>query len=132
RHHLLELPTAGATQDATAQPCLEYMQLCFAHRALQAQKQAGVEVRRVIQPVLIKDEGVGESTEFEQSRPVGGVARQARYLKAKYDPDVSQADFGHQPLKTFTIGSARCGLPQIAVNHYDTIQRPTQGNCTFA
>ena len=34
RRRLFKLSTASATQDATAQPCLEYMQLCFTHRAL--------------------------------------------------------------------------------------------------
>jgi hypothetical protein len=48
RQDLLEFPAAGTTQDAAAQPRLEYMQLRFAHRALQAKKQAVVEVRRVI------------------------------------------------------------------------------------
>jgi hypothetical protein len=59
-NHLLQFPTPGAAQDAASQPRLKYMQFRLAHRALQPQLEAIVEVRWIIQPILIEDECVGE------------------------------------------------------------------------
>lgn len=58
RHHLLELAAASAAQNAAAEARFEHMQFRLAHRALQAQQQAIVEVRRIIQSVLIEDESI--------------------------------------------------------------------------
>ena len=130
-HHLLEFPAAGAAQDATSQSCLKHMQLRFAHRALQAQQQAIIEVRRIIQPILIEDEGVGERAKFKQPMPIGGVARQARYFQAEHDPDAAQTDFSHQSLKAFPISRAGGGVPQVAVDDDDAILRPAQRDCAL-
>ena len=90
RDHLLELAAAGTAQDTAAKSCLEHMQFRFAHGALQAQQQAIVEVRRIVQPVLIEDERVGQRAQLKQPMPVGGVARQPRYFKTEHDPDATR------------------------------------------
>ena len=126
RHHLLELAAPRTAQDAPAQTRLEHVQLRFAHRALESQQQAIVEVRRVVEPVLIEDEGIGERAQLEQPMPVGGVSRQARDLKAEHDPDATQTYFGHQLLEALAIGGARPRLPQIAVDDHDAIEWPPQ------
>ena len=41
------------------------MQLGFAHGSLEAEQQSVVEVARVVDPVLIQDEGVSEGTDLE-------------------------------------------------------------------
>ena len=125
-HHLLEFPAAGTAQDAAPKSCLEHMQFRFTHGALQAQQQAIVEVRRIVQPILIEDERVGERAQLKQSMPIGGVARQSRYFKAEHDPDATQTDFGHQTLKAFPVSRAGAGLPEVAVDDDDPIERPAQ------
>ena len=53
------------------------MQFRLAHRALEAEQQTVVEVRRVINTILIEDERVGEGADLEQAMPVAGVAGEA-------------------------------------------------------
>ncbi len=126
RDHLLELAAAGAAQDTAAQARLEHMQFRLAHGAFQAQEQAVVEVRRIIQPVLIQDERIGQSAQLEQAMPVGGVARQARYFKAEHDPDSTETDFGHEALEALAVSATGAGLSEVAVDHNDPIERPTE------
>ena len=52
----LQLASARLVQDAALQARLQNMQFCFAHRSLQAQQKAVIEVRRVVDSVLIEDE----------------------------------------------------------------------------
>jgi hypothetical protein len=132
RHHLLELATPGAAQDATAQACLEHMQFRFAHRPLQAEQQAVVEVCRIIQPVLIEDKRVAERTQLEQSMPVGVVAREARHFQSEYDPDTTKTDLGDKALKALAVGGTRPGLPEVAVDNDDAIERPTERDGALA
>ena len=56
------------------------MQLRLAHRALETQQQTIVEVRRVVDAILVEDQRAGERRELEQAVPVGVVARQPRHL----------------------------------------------------
>jgi hypothetical protein len=61
--------------------------LCL--RSIQAQQQTIVEVRRIVESILIEDERVGERAQFQQTMPICGVARQARHFQAEHDPDAS-------------------------------------------
>ncbi len=131
RDYLLELTAPSAAQDATAKTRLEHMQLRFAHRALEAQEQPIVKVRRVIQPILIEDERVGECAEFEQPMPVV-VARQARDLESEYDPDAAETDLGDEALEALAVSRARTGLPEVAVDHDDPIERPAERGRSIA
>jgi hypothetical protein len=65
---------ANAAIEARAQ----YVQLCFAHGALQPQQQPVIEHRRVIEAVAIADQRVGEAGEIDEAIPFGIVAGQAR------------------------------------------------------
>ena len=77
------------------------MQLGFAHRALEAQKKAVVEVGRIVHAIFVKDERVGQSADFQQPMPVGIVSGQAGYFQPHDDPRASHADIGHQMLEAF-------------------------------
>ena len=55
----------------------QYVQLCFAHGALQAQQQPVIEHRRVIEAVAIADQRVGEAGEIDEAIPFSIVAGQA-------------------------------------------------------
>ena len=80
------------------------MQLCFAHRAFQAEQQAVVEVARIVEPVLVEDEGLGQGADLEQAMPLRGVAGQPRHLQAKHDAHLAHADRRHQLLEAFPVG----------------------------
>ncbi|MEY9299114.1 hypothetical protein ABIF24_003745 [Bradyrhizobium elkanii] len=75
-------------------------------------EEAVIEVRRIIQPVFVQNQCVSECTQLEQSMPVGVVARKARYLKSKYDPDTAQANLTDQTLEALAVGRAGTGLPR--------------------
>jgi hypothetical protein len=130
-HHLFELSAPGAAEDAAAQSCLKYMQFRFAHCALQAQQQAIVEVRGVVQPILIEYERVGERAQFEQPMPIRGVARQTRHFQAEHDSDATQTNFGDQALEAFSISRSGTRLSKVAVDHDYAIERPAQRQCTL-
>ena len=53
----LQLAAARLALDAALQARAEHVQLGFAHRSLQPQQQPVVEMARVVQAVLIKDQG---------------------------------------------------------------------------
>jgi hypothetical protein len=72
-----ELAAAGLIHDAAAEPRPQHMELRFAHRALQAEEQPIIEMRGIIEAVLIQDQRLRQRTDFEQPMPVHGVARQA-------------------------------------------------------
>jgi len=56
----------------------QYVQLRFAHCALQPQREPVIEHRRVIEAVAIADQRVGEAGEIDEAIPFGIVAGQAR------------------------------------------------------
>jgi hypothetical protein len=51
-----------------------HVQLGFAHGPLEAEQQAVVEVRGIVDAILVEDEGVGERADLQQPVPVGRVA----------------------------------------------------------
>ena len=108
------------------------MKFRFAHRPFQPQKQSVVEVRRIVQPVLVEDKRIGERTKLKQTMPIGVVARKARYLQTKYNSDAPQADLGDEALEALAVGGARAGLPEIAVDDDDAIKRPAERDSPFA
>jgi len=50
----VQLAPARLVQDAAAPAGSQHVQLGFAHRSLQAEEQAVVEVRRIVETVLIE------------------------------------------------------------------------------
>src|ERR687892_32027 len=62
----------------------------FAHRALESEQQAVVEQSRMTHAIVIADERVSESAEFQQTIPVGIVARQTRDLQCEDQSDVAK------------------------------------------
>ncbi|HEY2339911.1 MAG TPA: hypothetical protein VGH75_05245 [Steroidobacteraceae bacterium] len=88
----LQLATPRLVALTAEEARLENVQLRFAHGALETQQEAIVEVRRVIDAILIEDQRAGEGRELEQTVPVGIVARQPRHFQAQYD---ASAPKGH-------------------------------------
>jgi hypothetical protein len=79
-------------------------QLGLADGPLEAEQEAVVEVRRVVEAVLIEDEGVGEGADLQQPVPVGRVAGEAGDLQPEHDTGAAHADVGDESLEAGTIG----------------------------
>lgn len=102
------------------------MELGFRHRALEAEQQAIIEVRRIVDAVFIENQGLGEGAHLQQPMPVARVPGQARHLQAQHDADARHPHFAHQLLEALAIGD-RCGrLPLVAVDHDDLLLGPAE------
>ena len=86
RQPAAQLAAAGFVENAATQARPQDVQLRLAHRPLQPEQQAVVEVRRIVDAVFVEDQGVGQRADLEQAVPVGRVARQARDLQPQHDP----------------------------------------------
>jgi hypothetical protein len=102
------------------------MQLGFAHRALQTEQQAIIEVRRVVHPVLVQDQRVGQRTDFQKAVPVSRIARQTRHFQTHDDSGPPHTDLADQLLETFAIDRTRARLPEIGIDDDDLIETPPQ------
>ena len=71
-----QFAAAGLGQDPAAQPGPQEMQFCFAELAFHPQEEPVVEAGRVIEPVLVQDEGVAVGADLQQPVPVCVVAGQ--------------------------------------------------------
>jgi hypothetical protein len=65
------------------------VQLGLAHGALQAEHQPVVELGRMVDPVRVRDQRVGQRGQVEQLVPVGVVAGQPGHLDPEHDPDLA-------------------------------------------
>src|SRR5262249_25646688 len=88
--------TSSLVANAAKKPCPQYMRLGFAHGALEAEYQAIIEQRRMINAVAITDEGIGEPAKIEQAIPVGVVAGEAGDFEGQHEADMAQSDFRAQ------------------------------------
>src|SRR5215472_12841411 len=108
------------------------MKFCFGHGTLQSQEESVIKVARIVESVLIQNEGVGEGADFQEPMPVRGVACQSRYFQAEHDPGFFETHFHDQLLKSFAIRRRRGGLTKVTVDYDDAINRPAQRYCTLA
>jgi IstB-like ATP binding protein len=107
------------------------VELRLAHRPLEAEEEAVVEVARVIQAVLVADERVGEGADLEQAVPVGRAAREAADLEAEHDPDLAEADRGDEAREALAV-AVGTRAPEIAVDHDDPVGRPAERDRSLA
>src|SRR5215472_2219273 len=84
----------------------------------------------VVEAVLVEDEGVGQSADFQQTVPVRGAAGQPRDLQAQHDPDLAHADGGYQLLEAFAV-TRGTGLAEVTVDDDDSLPRPAESYRTF-
>jgi hypothetical protein len=55
RESTLQLAPTGLTHHPADEACPKKVQLCFAHRPLQAEKEAVVEVGGIVDAILVED-----------------------------------------------------------------------------
>ena len=113
---------ANAAIEARAQ----YVQLCFAHGALQAQQQPVIEHRRVIEAVAIADQRVGEAGEIDEAIPFGIVAGQARDFQTQHEANTGERHLGSEPGKAGAGRGSATGQAQVFINDDDPFGRPAE------
>src|ERR1019366_8865816 len=84
------LTSCRLVADPALEPGTEHVQLGFAHRPLHAQREPVVEARRVIEPVRVADERVGQPAEIEEPIPVGVVASETAGLQTESHADLAE------------------------------------------
>src|SRR5947209_664842 len=113
---------ANAAIEARAQ----YVQLCFAHGALQPQQQPVIEHRRVIEAVAIADQRVGEAGEIDQAIPFGIVAGQARDFQTQHEADTGERHLGSEPGKAGAGRGSAARQAQVFINDDDPFGGPAE------
>jgi hypothetical protein len=89
-------------------------------------------VGRIVNPIFIQDQRIGERTDLQQPVPVRRVPRQSGNLKTQHDASSPKAHFSHQSLKAFPVGGRCPRQTQITINDDDAIFRPTECQCPLA
>ena len=102
------------------------MKLRLAHGPLEAEQQPVVEVCRVVDTVLVEDQGVAQRADLEQPVPVRGVACQPRDLEPQDDARASHPDLGHELLKALTIYRRSARPAEIGIDDDDAFVRPAE------
>src|SRR3954463_2833040 len=84
----------------------EQRQFKLAHCPLHAEQQPIVGMARIVDSVLVDDDGADQSTELDESVPVAAVAGETRRLDRKHRTDTTVADCGQQSLEAWTDDAA--------------------------
>lgn len=92
---------AHLVEDAATQSGSDDMQLSFAHRALEPEQQAVVEVSWVVYTIFVEDKRIGQGTGLQQPVPVRIVSGESGYFQAHDDPRTPRAAIGYQILEAF-------------------------------
>ena len=121
-----QLAAAGLGQDPAAQPGPDEMELSLADLPFHPEHQPVVEVARVVEAVLVADQGAGHGADLQELVPVGVVAGQPGAFQAEHDPGPAQGHLGDQLLEPFPVGGRGAGVALVDVDHGDLVRRPAE------
>ena len=76
-----QLPARGLVADAPVEAGAKDVTLRFRHGPLQPQQEPIVKQPRMVESVVIADQGIGHAAQVQQPVPVGIVACQTRDLQ---------------------------------------------------
>src|SRR4051812_13265295 len=102
------------------------VELSLAHRALQAEQEAIVVERWIVDPVAVGNQGAGERTDLKELVPVATGAGQARDLEAEHEADMAETNLGDQPLETGAALGGGGRKTEILVDDHDLGAWPAQ------
>ena len=125
RQGFLEHTALGPVQQPTTQTGLEQVQLRLRHGTFESKQKPVIELRGVVDAVLVEDQRMGQTADLEQRMPIDVVSRQARGLEAEHDTGSAHADLGDQVLESLPI-AVGTGLAKVGVDHGDVLDRPSQ------
>ena len=121
-----DLPAADLVEQPLPHPATEEVKLGLGHDPGQPEQEPVVVVGRVIQPVLIRQEGAEQGTQFQQLMPVLAGSGQPAHLQAEDQPDVVQTDLREQPLEAEPVLGRGPALALILVDDENAFGRPTE------
>ena len=124
----MQLAALGLVDQAPLQAVPHREQLELAHRPLQSQQQAVVAVRRVVDAVLVAQEGAEQGAQLQQVVPVLGGPGQPAHLQAQDQADVPERHLGEQPLEPGPVFGPPAALALVLVDDHDPGARPAQGD----
>ena len=105
------------------------MQLGLAHRALEAEQEAVVELGRIVDAVFIEDEGCGQGAQLDEAMPIGRVAGEPRDFQAHDDAGLAECHFADEFLEAVARRRARSGLAEIAIDDMNLLGWPAGSDC---
>lgn len=71
------LAASRLVEDSTAQSGLENVKLGFAHGSFEPKQEPIIEVRWIVDAILVEDQRVGECADLQKAMPVGIVPCQS-------------------------------------------------------
>src|SRR3954464_12537130 len=102
------------------------VELSLAHRALQAEQEAIVVERWIVDPVAVGNQGAGERTDLKELVPVATGAGEAAALEAEREADMADTNLGAQPLETGAALGGGGRKTEILVDDHDLGAWPAQ------
>ena len=112
-NHGEQLTTAGLVQPPVIEPLLQEVQLGLGHSPFQPHQQPIVVQGRVIDAVLVGQEGVENYAPLQKTIPVGVGPGQSTDLEAKDDSDVLEVHLGQEPLEAQSAVAGGAGFRLI-------------------
>ena len=113
-------------QNSSAQSRLQDVKLRFAHRSLETEKETVVEVRRIVNAILVEDQRVGQGADLEQAMPVGVVPGEPRDLEPHHDARAAESDIRHEPPKPLPPRRGCARLSLVGIDHDHLIVGPAE------
>ena len=80
----------------------------------------------MIDAVVVANESIGDSAEFEQAIPICVVPRQTRNLQTENDSHVSKRDFAGEASEPGALVGGGTGQPQIFIDDDHLLFGPTE------
>lgn len=117
----------GLVEQPGRQAGAERVQLQFGDQPLQAQDQATIRSRRVVNAVLIADEAVAEAAQVEELIPIGAVAGQAGDVVGEDDADLLLVDEGDQFLEPLPALAGAAAAAEVGIDDADLARVPAGG-----
>src|SRR3954466_629603 len=121
-----ELAGSGLLQLAPQEPRSDPVQLGGAHRPFDPQEQAVVVLSRIIDAILVDDEGVGQATDLDEAVPVAAGTSQSRGFEAQDGTDATEPDLGHQVLEAVATEYGGAGVTLVLVDDVDVSLGPSE------
>src|SRR5262249_48145035 len=90
------------------------------------QEQTVGVLRGIIGAVLVDDQRIGQSTDFDETIPIAARPRQAGSFEAEDGPGAAQADLGGEILEAVATGRGRPRTSLILVDDFDPLLGPSQ------
>ena len=121
-----QLAAPGLGPASRVHAALEDVQLGLAHGALEAEQQAVVVGRRIVDAVAVGDERVEQGADLEQLVPVAAGAGEPRHLDPEHQADAAEPDLGHQPLEARPDLGRGAGAAEVVVDDHDPLAGPAE------